>query len=106
MFVNAHIITDTHEDAVLVPKTAIIYENEAMNVFVVKDSIAHKINLDVGFQDFEKVESKSGLNAGDKVIVVGQAGLKDKTKVKIVSEQENTIAVKNEKVSGIKKRDS
>lgn len=106
MFVNAHIITDTHEDAVLVPKTAIIYENEAMNVFVVKDSIAHKISLDVGFQDFEKVESKSGLNAGDKVIVVGQAGLKDKTKVKIVSEQENTIAVKNEKVSGIKKRDS
>ncbi len=106
MFVNAHIITDTHENTVLVPKTAVVYENESMNVFVVKDSIAHKISLDIGFQDHEKVESKSGLSAGDKVIVVGQAGLKDKTKVKIVSEQENTIAMKKDEVSGIENRDS
>lgn len=94
MFVNAYIITDTHEDAILIPKTAIVYENEGMKVFVVKDSVAHKITLEVGFQDHEKVESLSEIKEGDKVIVVGQAGLKDKTKVKIVSVRENTIAVK------------
>lgn len=84
MFVNCRIVTKTHKNAVLVPKTAIIYENENMNVFVVRDSIAHKIKLDVGFQDHEKVEALSDIKEGDKIIVVGQAGLKDKTKVKIV----------------------
>ena len=87
MFVNAHIVIDTHEDVVLIPKTAIVYENEMMNIFVVRDSIAHKVALDVGFQDHEKVESLSKIEEGDKVIVVGQAGLKDQTKVKIVSER-------------------
>ena len=98
MFVNAFIVTDVHENAILIPKTAIVYENEAKNVFVVKDSTAHKITLNVGFEDHEKVESLAGINEGDKVIVVGQAGLKDKTKVKIVSEQENMIAMKKENI--------
>jgi membrane fusion protein (multidrug efflux system) len=94
MFINAHIVTDTHENAVLIPKTAIVYENELMNVFVVKDSVAHKIELKVGFQDHEKVEALSDIEEGDKVIVVGQAGLKDQTKVKIVSERENLLAMR------------
>ena len=87
MFVNAHIVIDTHESVVLIPKTAIVYENEMMNVFVVRDSIASKIPLKVGFQDHEKVECLADIEAGDKVIIVGQAGLKDQTKVKIVSER-------------------
>jgi len=99
MFVNAFIVTDVHKDAVLIPKTALVYENEAMSVFVVKDSLAHKITLDVGFEDHEKIESLDGIAEGDKVIVVGQAGLKDKTKVKIVSERENLIAMKKDKIS-------
>ncbi len=95
MFVNTHIITDTHANAILIPKTAIVYENEQMNVYVVKDSLANKIILKAGFQDHEKVESLEGIQEGDKVIVVGQAGLKDKTRVKIVSERENLIAFRN-----------
>ncbi|MFQ5603891.1 MAG: efflux RND transporter periplasmic adaptor subunit [bacterium] len=87
MFVNVHIITDTHNNTVLIPKTAIIYENENIHVFVVRDSIAHKITLKAGYQDFEKIESLSGIAADEKIIVVGQAGLKDQTKVKIVAER-------------------
>jgi len=96
MFVNAFIVTDVHDDAVLIPKTALVYENEAKSVYVVKDSLAYKITLNVGFEDHEKVESLDGIQEGDKVIVVGQAGLKDQTKVKIVSEQENQIALKEQ----------
>ncbi len=96
MFVNTHIITATHENAVLIPKTAIVYENEQLNVYVVKDSIAHKVTLKVGFQDHEKVESLEGIEEGDQIIVVGQAGLKDKTKVKIVNERKNELAYRIE----------
>ncbi|MBN2092614.1 efflux RND transporter periplasmic adaptor subunit [candidate division KSB1 bacterium] len=90
MFVNVHIITDVHPDAVLVPKTAIVYEHEDMNVFVVRDSLAHKITLDTGFQNHSNVESLSEIKPGEKIIVVGQAGLKDKTKVKIVKERQKS----------------
>jgi hypothetical protein len=54
----------------------------------VRDSVAQKVALDVGFQNHECVESLSEIKEGDKVIVVGQAGLKDNTKVKIVVERE------------------
>lgn len=91
MFVNAHIITDTHDNAALVPKTAIVYENEKMYVFVVKDSLAHKIEIKPGFQDHEKIEAMTDIESGDKVIVVGQSGLKDQTKVRIVSERKNLL---------------
>ncbi len=87
MFINVHVITETHLDAVLVPKAAIVYENESLNVYVVRDSIAEKTVLNAGFQDYEFIESADGLQAGDQIIIVGQSGLKDKTKVKIVSER-------------------
>jgi membrane fusion protein (multidrug efflux system) len=96
MFVNTHIITATHENAVLIPKTAIVYENEQLSVYVVKDSIANKVALKVGFQDHEKIESLEGIEEGDQIIVVGQAGLKDKTKVRIVNVQKKELALKIE----------
>lgn len=96
MFVNTHIITATHENAVLIPKTAIVYENEQLSVYVVRDSIVNKVALKVGFQDGEKIESLEGIEEGDLIIVVGQAGLKDKTKVRIVNERKNDIALKIE----------
>lgn len=102
MFVNTHIITATHENAVLIPKKAIVYENEQMNVFVVKDSIANKVILKVGFEDHEKVESLEGIEEGDQIIVVGQAGLKDKTKVRIVNERKNDLAFRAERREWIK----
>jgi membrane fusion protein (multidrug efflux system) len=99
MFVNAHIITDTHEGTVLIPKTALVYENENLHVFVVRDSIATKVTLAAGYQDFEKIESLRGIDAGEKIIVVGQAGLKDKSKVKVVAERKSTL-------EGVAKADS
>lgn len=90
MFVNTHIITATHQNTVLIPKTALVYENENVHVFVVRDSVAHKVKLDLGFQDYEKVESLSQIEPGEKIIVVGQFGLKDQTRVNIVAERENT----------------
>lgn len=91
MFVNVRIVTATHNNAILIPKTAIVYENEAMNVYVVRDSIARRIELQPGFQDYQSVETLSGVEEGEKIIVVGQAGLKDSTKVKIIAERENKL---------------
>ncbi len=95
MFVNVHIIVDTHRDVVLVPKSAIVYENENMYVYMVRDSLAHKVLLHPGYEDNEKVEALQDIEEGEMVIVVGQAGMKDQTPVRIVNVRENRLAAKN-----------
>jgi len=88
MFVNVHVITEVHRNTALIPKTAVLYENERMQVFIVQDSLAKKIELKAGFQDYEKVESLSGIEPGAQIIVVGQAGLKDGSRVNVVAKRE------------------
>ena len=85
IFVNVRIITDTHAEAVLVPKQAIVYDGGDRYVFVVQDSTASRIKLEGGYEDGEHVEALAGVEAGEPIIVVGQNGLKDKAKVKIVN---------------------
>lgn len=85
MFVRTEIITDTHENAVLAPKNALIYESDHPWVFVVEDTLALKKRVEIGFTNGSRFEAKSGLNPGDLVVVVGQNALKDSTAVRIVN---------------------
>ena len=87
MFVKSHIIIDTHKNALILTKKAIIYNGIQSVAFIVKDGIANQVILNVGYQDPENVEILNrDIKAGDKIIVVGQYGLKDKSKVKIIKE--------------------
>lgn len=94
MFVNAHIVTATHSDAVLVPKRAVVYDDGMPHVFVVSDSTAQKVRFDVGFDDTENVEVISGIQEGDMIVVVGQNGLKDKAKVRVIEGESLRIPAK------------
>ena len=84
MFVNAHIVTATHPQAVLVPKRAVVYDDGLPHVFVVSDSTVNKVRFEMGFDDTEFVEVLAGVKKGDQIVVVGQNGLKDKAKVRII----------------------
>jgi multidrug efflux pump subunit AcrA (membrane-fusion protein) len=85
MFVNVRIVVDTHLSAVLIPKEAVVYDGSERYVFVVVDSTAQRIQLDVGYENGLFVESRSEINADTPVIVVGQNGLKDQARVKVIS---------------------
>ena len=87
VFVNVQIITATHEDAVLVPKEAVVYDGGDQYVFVVEDSTACRIKLDAGFEDSHFIESLSLIQPDTPVIVVGQNGLKDQVRVKVVNQE-------------------
>ena len=54
-------------------------------MFVVVDSTAQRIQLDVGYENGLFVESRSEINVDTPVIVVGQNGLKDQARVKVIS---------------------
>ena len=98
MFVNTHIVTATHERAVLVPKRAVVYDDGMPHVFVVEDSTAKKVQLLKGFEDTDNLEVLSGVSHGDRIVVVGQNGLKDQAKVRIIEGEGLRIPAKQDSV--------
>ncbi len=88
MFVNVHIVTDTHEKAYLVPRDAIVYDGGREYIFLAsEESTATRIELSKGFSNNRTVEVVAGVDMDDLVIVVGQSGIKDGSKIKILEER-------------------
>jgi len=84
MFTRVKIIHDTHENTLLIPKQAVMTEDGEEMVFTVQDSLAVRKIIKTGYANERYYEILDGLNMGDKVVVVGQNGLKDSSKVEIV----------------------
>lgn len=84
MFVNVHLITDTRQQAALIPKKAVIYDDNRQFIYVVRnDTLAIKVPLQAGYSDRDHIEAVGGVSVGDTLIVVGQSGMKDSARVKI-----------------------
>jgi multidrug efflux pump subunit AcrA (membrane-fusion protein) len=75
--VQVDIDAELHKGVVLVPAVAIVREGEDAAVLVVVDSKAKRRAVEIGLSDGTNVEILSGVNAGEIVIVDGQAGLPD-----------------------------
>lgn len=88
MFVNVRIVTDVHNDVVLVSKQALIYENDLPYIYVVKDTLALKTPVRAGFDDNRFIEVLDLIQPGDIIVIVGQTGLKDSVRVKIIDMEE------------------
>ena len=83
MFVRVKIPTDLHQEALLIPKIALLEDDE---VFTVTDSLATKIKLTVGLKDAKFAEIREGAEPGDLIVIAGHRSMKDSTKVKIITE--------------------
>ncbi len=84
LFVRASIVTEERPDALLIPKSAVVYEEGSQYVFTVRRGRALRLPLDASFENPINIEVRSGLEEGDSIVVLGQSGLKDKSPVKIV----------------------
>lgn len=85
IFVKVRIVIDTHTDAVLIPKEAVIYDGSDRYVFIVADNEARRIRLNAGYENSRFIESLTDIEVDTPVIVVGQNGLKDGAKVKVAA---------------------
>jgi membrane fusion protein (multidrug efflux system) len=85
MYIRARIIVDTHPDAVLLPKRALIYEDERAIAYRVTDGHAKRVTVPLGYADRDQIEARSGLSAGDQIIVFGHRGLEDGAAVRILA---------------------
>jgi membrane fusion protein (multidrug efflux system) len=85
MYVTAEIITEVHEDAVLVPKKALVYDADQIFVFRMKnDDTVERLLIEAALQDRDNIEPAALLAAGDRLVVGGQSSLKDGSIVRLV----------------------
>lgn len=68
MSVSASIITDSKQDVIIVPNSAIKTEGSSNYVEVMKNGIPEKKMVETGLENNSKTEIKSGVNNGDTVI--------------------------------------
>ena len=84
--VQVDIDAELHHGVVLVPAVAIVREGDEAAVFVASGTKAKRRPVQMGLNDGTSVEIRSGVSAGDQVIVDGQAGLPDDATIKVGGE--------------------
>lgn len=85
LFGRLRILYDTHGEALLVPREAVLEEDNTTSLFVVRDGRAFRQMVETGYQNGTRVEILGGAQANDTVIVTGQSSLRDSTRVEIVN---------------------
>ncbi len=85
MTVQVLITAATAKNVILVPKAAVFQSPEAGHFVMVagSDNMAHQKTVQLGLLGAADVQIKSGIAAGESVIVSGGYGLPDKTKIRI-----------------------
>jgi multidrug efflux pump subunit AcrA (membrane-fusion protein) len=84
-FVKVRITTDTHQEALAIPKKALVEEGGLRSVFVAEADTVRKIEVRTGLYDESHVEILDGLEASEFVISIGQGGLRTGSHVKVLN---------------------
>lgn len=85
MFGRIGIVYDKHENTLQVPRSAILEDDGQTSVFVVVDGKAARRAVTTGYSDKGMVEIVTGIDDDDRIITVGQVGLKEGAKVTIIN---------------------
>lgn len=80
-FVKVRITTETRNDALAVPKLALIEEGGLRSVFVAEADTVRKVEIRTGLYDETYVEVLDGLEPDWFVVQVGQGGLRDGSRI-------------------------
>ena len=68
----------------LVPKRAVVEEDGESFVFITEEDSVKRMKVDLGYESDRDVEIVSGVGPGESIVVAGQGGLKDGSKIKLV----------------------
>ncbi|MEO1201258.1 MAG: efflux RND transporter periplasmic adaptor subunit [Pseudomonadota bacterium] len=85
MFGRVGVVYDSHENALKLPRSALVEDLNGPSVFIVEDGVARRSYVETGFSDRGMIEIVSGLGDDADVITVGQIGLKDGAAVTVIN---------------------
>jgi len=84
MFVEVNIVTRSREDALVIPRTAVLYQRDQVLVFRFREGKAVAAPVSVGVTEDDRVEIVEGLEEGDTIIIQGAEMLKDGVEVSVL----------------------
>ena len=87
LFGRVDILYDLRENVPVIPRSAVITEDETSHVFVIgDDGSVMRRNIELGYENQGQVEVLSGLIDGETVVTAGKGSLSDGTRVEIVGD--------------------
>lgn len=86
MFGRVSIVYDRRVDSLLVPVEAVITEDTRSSVFVIVDGKAQRRVVTVGYRNNGHVEITSGVAEGERVVITGQASLRNDSRVTVIGD--------------------
>jgi membrane fusion protein (multidrug efflux system) len=86
MFARVNIAYERRDNALQLPRTAIIDSDGEQSVYIVAGDKAEQRKITTGLANNGWIEVLGGLKGDERVVVVGQAGLKSGTLVKVVDD--------------------
>jgi membrane fusion protein (multidrug efflux system) len=86
MFARVNIVYERRQDALQLPRSAILDADGGQSVFVVAGDKAEQRAIRTGLSNGGWIEVVAGLEGGEQIVTVGQAGLKTGTQVKVVGD--------------------
>ena len=96
MMAELELITDKKDKALTVPNDVFIVNQKGEKlVYVIKDTVAHQKIVTTGISNEKVTEVISGLNEGEKIVVMGQELLKDGIKVMVQKPKPTKIEINN-----------
>ncbi len=75
--VKLNLVTDRAEDALMIPVSAVYYDDGRAYVYVVRDDTAVKTFIETGIFNDDAVQVTSGLSEGDRVVTTWDAHLRN-----------------------------
>lgn len=85
MFVEVTLITERHENVPIVPRRAITERGGRNVAFVMRGQRVAQVDVALGLGDDEYIEIRSGVAAGDRVVVRGLETLTDQMPVRVTN---------------------
>ncbi len=81
MFGRVEIAYEKHSNALVIPTEAVLLEDNVSVVYVVDNGAAARRPIETGIEEDGNIEVLSGLEGDEHIIVTGQNGLRDGSRV-------------------------
>jgi len=84
MFGRIEVVYDQRQDALTVPRIALLEDEGEPAVYVVQGKKAQRRVVQLGYTNGEIAEIRSGLKEGDQVVTAGKVAIRDGTEIQVI----------------------
>ncbi|MCP4663602.1 MAG: efflux RND transporter periplasmic adaptor subunit [bacterium] len=85
MFASVFLETDRHDDALVIPRTALVLDSLGDTVYVDDGGTAARREVRLGFREADLLEVLEGIADGEQIVVLGQDSLSDGTPITVLA---------------------